>query len=93
MVMCAFLELTAKDLAAPAPYVRVLAFNDRGREILKTAKATGSFVNAGEPSDNPYWALEQRASDLYGLFAARTPEHPGREHGYRVFYNREDVLP
>ena len=44
MVMCAFLGLTEADLCAPAPYVRVLALNDRGREILKKARQSGRLI-------------------------------------------------
>ncbi len=86
MVMCAFLGLTADDLAAPAPYVRVLALNDRGRQILKQARAAGQFPNIGEQQAHSYQAIETRCADLYGLFAADGPEAPGREGQSRVFY-------
>lgn len=86
MVMCAFLGLTQKELAAPAPYVRVLAFNDRGRKILKAAKAYGFFPNIGERVDAPYQRIEDRCEDLYGLFAEGTPDAPGAANKYRVFY-------
>lgn len=86
MVMCAFLGLTQEDLSSPAPYVRVLAFNDRGREILKEARKSGTFVNTGEAMDSPYQAIEQRAGALYGLFAQTAPEAPGREAARRVYY-------
>ncbi|MBQ4600919.1 MAG: nucleotidyltransferase family protein [Oscillospiraceae bacterium] len=86
MVLCAFLGLTQETLLSPAPYTRVLAFNDRGREILNTARQTGVFLNTGEASTDPYWQLEQRAGDLYGLFAPE-PEPPGREKQNRVYYH------
>ena len=38
MVMCAFLGITEDMLKAEVPYTRVLAFSDRGREILKASK-------------------------------------------------------
>lgn len=85
MVMCAFLGITEEMLHSPAPYVRVLAFNDKGRQILKKARQKGSFVNIGEKQDHPYQLLEDRCGDLYGLFAAQ-PEAPDRESKYRVFY-------
>ena len=53
MVMCAFLGLTEQDLTSPVPYVRVLALNDRGRSVLKKARETGTFLNAGESSPTP----------------------------------------
>ena len=89
MVMCAFLGLTEELLAAPAPYARVLAFNDRGRELLKTARKTGLFPNAGEPVAHPYQALEYRAGSLYGLFAIGSAESPQSEETRRVFYHKK----
>ena len=86
MVMCAFLGLTAADLCAPAPYTRVLALNDRGREILKKARQTGHFPNIGEKIDHPYQSIETRCGRLYGLFAAGTPEPPGRNESARIIY-------
>ena len=85
MVMCAFLGLSEQDLAAPAPYVRVLALNDRGREILKAARHTGRFPNTGEKQDDPYQTIENRCAALYGLFAA-SPEPPDAESSARVQY-------
>ncbi len=88
MILCAFLGLTGEDLSATAPYVRVLAFNDRGREILKKARQTRVFLNAGEVWSSRWWALEQRAGDLYGLFAEGAPESAGREKRCRVYYHK-----
>ncbi len=85
MVMCAALGLTAADLAAPAPYCRVLAFNDTGRGVLKQARLAGQFPHTGEKVDSPYQALESRADDLYGLFSA-APEAPGQAPKRRVHY-------
>lgn len=86
MVMCAYLGITQKELDTPAPYVRVLAFNDRGREILKTAKSHGVFPNIGEVQEHPYQVLENRCGDLYGLFVADSPEPAGTERQRRVSY-------
>ena len=85
MVMCAFLGITQDLLDAPVPYTRVLAFNDTGREILKQARKTGQFVNAGEAQQEPYQLLEDRCGDLYGLFA-QAPEAPGRTRNDRIVY-------
>ena len=85
MLLCAFLGLPKQDLQVPAPYARVLAFNDRGREILKQARKVGCYPNIGEKLDHPYEALETRADDLYGLFAV-TPEAPGTATARRVNY-------
>ena len=86
MLLCAFLGIDAAALEAPAPYTRILAFNDRGRSVLKEAKKTCNFVNAGQIPDHPYWALEKRASDLYGLFCVDGIEPPGSEEKRRIFY-------
>lgn len=88
MLLCAFLGITEEMLNAPVPYVRVLAFNDRGREIIKDARKTGVFLNAGEKSSDPYWEFEQQLGDLYGLFASSDIEAPGVESGRRVFYHQ-----
>ena len=87
MMMCAFLGLTEEDLKTPAPYTRVLAFNDRGRAVLKEAKKTGLFLNAGERHDSDYCRREFILGDLYGLFA-ETVEAPGVESRRRVYYSR-----
>ena len=84
MVMCAFLGITGEMLESPTPYTRVLGFNDTGREILKKARLTGAFPHVGEAVDDPYWALEQRWDDLYGLFA-QTPSPAGGESKRRVY--------
>lgn len=86
MVMCAFLGITAQILDAPIPYVRVLALNDRGREILRKARQSGHFPNIGEAVDHPYQQLESRCGDLYSLFAKHSPERPGAEKQQRIFY-------
>ena len=88
MIMCAFLGITDELLYSPAPYVRVLAFNDTGRQVLKKARANGSFPNIGEVQDHPYQLLEDRWGDLYGLFA-ETPEAAGQERNHRVYYKAQ----
>lgn len=87
MVMCAFLGLTAADIAAPIPYCRVLAFNGMGRTILNKAKDSAFFMNIGTDTHDPYQELERRVSSLYGLFAQH-PESPDAEERYRVYYKR-----
>ena len=88
MILCAFLGLTQQDLEAPIPYTRVLAFNDRGRDILKTARESGEFPNIGEKMDHPYQAIENRCGDLYGLFAQQEPEKPGQAARSRVYCHK-----
>ena len=86
MILCAFLGLSADDLNAPPPYARVLAFNDRGREILNKAKKDGLFPNIGEKTGHPYEIIENRCDALYGLFAQQAPTAP--QPRARIFYHR-----
>ncbi|MBQ8355708.1 MAG: nucleotidyltransferase family protein [Oscillospiraceae bacterium] len=83
MMMCAFLGLTAEDLRSPAPYARVLGFTKRGRQVLHIAKEHTTLYNVGQRVDSPQWAMEQRCSDLYGLFAENI-EPAGMEPKRRV---------
>jgi len=85
MVMCAFLGIPREMLNSPAPYVRVLAFNDKGREILKEARKAGQFINTGEITGTEYEILEHRCGALYNLFA-ESPEPPDSESTRRVTY-------
>ena len=88
MVLCAFLGISPEIMSSPAPYVRVLAFNDRGRSILRKKKGEFPVMNAGEVPQDPYWALEKRAGDLYGLFCTEGLEPPAAEENRRVVYVR-----
>lgn len=86
MLLCAYLGLTEAELAAPAPYVRVLAFDNKGREILRRGKEALPLVNIGQTVSHPREALEARLDDLYALFALPAPEPAGRSRARRVFY-------
>jgi len=88
MLLCAFLRITESILSTQVPYTRVLAFNDRGREILNIARKTGLFVNIGKKQEGSYQLLEDRCSDLYGLFADRCIETAGLESKRRVYYQK-----
>ena len=88
MILCAFLGITQEILEAEIPYVRVLAFNDKGRTILSSAKREGFFLNVGQSVDHPLQVLEQRWDDLYGLFQLHSPGAPGQAQNRRVFYLR-----
>ena len=87
MVMCAFLGITKDMLEEKAPYVRCLALNDRGRTVLKQLKQHIPCINPGEAVDHPYWYLEKRCGDLYGLFCTGGPEPPGTEEKARISYH------
>lgn len=86
MVMCAFLGLTEDHLTSPAPYARVLALNDKGRQVLKLARNHHCFPNIGDKLEHPYQVLEDRCDSLYGLFCTDIPEKPQPE--YRIYYQK-----
>ena len=86
MILCAFLGLTAQDLTAAPPHARALAFNDRGRQILRSAREQGLFPNIGEKTDHPFQLIENRCDSLYGLFAQ---DH----HGSPDISDRISYLP
>ena len=88
MLMCAYLGISREMLDTPAPYTRVLAFNDAGRTVLKAARLSGSFPHVGEEMDDPYWELEQRSSDLYGLCCADYLPLAGMEPKQRVYVEK-----
>ena len=79
MVLCAFLGITQEDFRCPPPYARILAFNDRGRSVLKGAKDTGLYRNLGWDDGSGYCAKEQRWEGLYALFRVDGPGKPGQK--------------
>lgn len=84
MILCAYLGITEQAIDSAAPYIRILAFNDKGRSILSNAKKSGTFVNIGECHDDAMQLLEDRCDQLYGLFA----QVPEPKTDYRVYYQR-----
>lgn len=86
MAMCAALGLSHQDMEEPPPYTRVLAFNHKGRSILKDAKGRAPLVHAGVAVSHPFWELEQRAQDLYGLFRTDCVDPAGLEPKRRIIY-------
>ncbi len=86
MLMCAYLGITLDDILTPPPYVRVLAFSEAGRGILKTARQAGRFPHAGEDTGDPYWRLEQKWDDLYGLFQVDYPASAGTAQRRRIVH-------
>ena len=86
LALWAFLGLTAADVPAEPPYLRVLGFNARGREVLKQMKTTAQLPILTKPAharelDGPgrrLFELEAQCTDLYGLFLPQLPP-PGQE--------------
>lgn len=85
MIMCATLGITARMLEESAPYTRVLAFNETGRQVLKKARLTGHFPHIGESTGHEFEVLERRCDDLYGLFRVDMPDSAGVFSKRRLF--------
>lgn len=84
MVMCAFLGIGQEDLNRTPPYARILTFDGQGQQLLNRVKEAGYFRNAGQRIPGPWWELEQRAEDLYGLFSLGEVPPAGGEARRRV---------
>lgn len=82
MLLCAFLGLSQDALGVLPDKNRVLAFNDRGRSVLRAHEC---FCNAGEAVEE----AERRIGSLYGLFALNGIEAPNVEEKRRVIYCRD----
>ena len=90
-LMCLFLGLTEQDMQRELPYLRVLAFNDRGRQVLSMArkKSRIPMVAGAVPRDEQsqaYFQLEQRAADLYTLFGV-----PGSEERFHMLKSARPI--
>ena len=92
LLLCALLGLSVQTMERPAPYVRVLALNERGAAVVREARKRGSIpvLNAGQSApDADYAELERRADALYGLFCEDAPEKPVPDS--RVFVRKTDA--
>lgn len=88
LLLCGYLGIVQEMLDAPAPYVRVLAFSESGRDVLRQAKRAGTrpLVNAGAtPPEKNYWTMEQRAAALFELFRCGEVGRADSERTTRVF--------
>jgi predicted nucleotidyltransferase len=92
ILTCLFLGLGQQEMELRSPYLRVLAFNERGRALLRKAGETSSLpLISGAiprtPEAKRYFALEARAADLYGLFAPEGILEPcGLEKAHHPVY-------
>lgn len=79
VILSLLLGITRADTMIPPPYARVLAFNERGREILAAAKKKKklpvgtSLAKLGRLSCSAqrFAELESQATDIYGLAAKK----------------------
>ena len=70
MLLCAFLGLRAEDLSEAPAYVRVLAFNERGRGLLREIadKCPLPLITKPAAGKNiPAFVRDMAATDLYVL--------------------------
>ncbi|MBQ1264483.1 MAG: nucleotidyltransferase family protein [Oscillospiraceae bacterium] len=92
LLLCAYLGIDADTLAKPAPYVRVLAFDDTGRSLLRQMHDRSALpvIHAGQtPSDRDYAALEARCERLYTLFSTeKTLTSSAKEENGRIYYKK-----
>jgi predicted nucleotidyltransferase len=70
MLLCACLGITAEDSAQPPPYLRVLAMNGAGRELLRDIKARIDMPIITKPAEAH--ELPPRARELFYKEAAAT---------------------
>ena len=75
MVFCACLGITREESLTPPPYARVLAFSDKGREVLKLARKQATLPLITKPAHafdlggdaRVIFEREALACDLYHL--------------------------
>lgn len=86
LALWAFLGLQRDDRPEKPPYIRVLAANQRGRDVLKTMKQAAALpiltkpahVRALDGACRRVFETESRCTDLYGLCLPEIPAG-GRE--------------
>lgn len=77
LLWSAYLGIPSGYAEKRPPYVRILAANERGKEILSAAKPTVPLLHRAaqvpklDAACQALWALENRATDLYGLAFAQ----------------------
>jgi len=70
MLMCLCLGITADDTASPPPYIRVLAMNRTGMDLLKSARYLSSLPIITKPAS--VHTLSEHARTLFNKEAAAT---------------------
>ena len=86
LVLSAFLGLDNSYFMKPLPYVRVLGFNKKGKDVIKQAKGnsdTPIVTKVSEIKDSPVFAVESKATDLYNL-SLKNPQPCGEEYTFKI---------
>lgn len=66
VIISALLNITKDDLNVPVPYLRVLAFNDRGAELLGEIKKSGTLPIITNVADG-YKKLDDKAKRIFDI--------------------------
>lgn len=99
IMLCTFLGVTKNDLYSEIPYIKVLAFNEKGREILKIMKETSSVPVILKHADvynlknsfcEKYYEKEIVFSDLYALTSEETEPCAREQKSNAIFLKNID---
>lgn len=87
--LCVMLGITKGVAKQTPPCIKVLAFNDKGRALLKTLSTTATLPIITKPADikdidSAHVIIEERASDIYDYFSSR--HGGGREYRMSPVY-------
>ncbi len=96
IMLALLIGITKEDMEHLPPYGRILAFNERGREILARAKEkakipfASSIAKLSQISDTAerFAELEIRASDIYGL-ALETVTSAQKDYRAKIMIDME----
>ncbi len=84
LVLSAVLGFDNEFFMKPLPYVRVLGFNDKGKEILKNANSKIPVVTrVSEIKNTKVFETECRATDLFNL-SLKVPRKCGEEYTFKL---------
>jgi predicted nucleotidyltransferase len=77
LVLSAFLRMKQQDIPNTVPYIRVLAINENGNEILKKARGSSTLpivMRGTSLKDDICFKFEERSTDIYSLtFSSPAP--------------------
>jgi len=81
MLINAVLGITAEDTSRPPPYIRVLAMNQKGKKLLKTANDKASLPVITKPA-----AVKKLPGEALRIFNKEV----GSTDFYTLAYNNEN---